>query len=216
LCKAGFDQERASVIYCGIDDAFRKNTSAGSGKLRSLCGIGPADFLCVYYGRPGITKGVGYLVDAMPLVQPYLPNSHLVMILSREPAAQYRRILDQVGALCSVSNIHIIDSFPARSELIEHLMDADCVVIPSLTEGFGLTAVEACALGIPVVATRAGSLPEVVSGRYVLVEPASSHALAAGIVRIWQRDYDQWRDPKEFSWEKMVAQYENLYLSLLG
>jgi glycosyltransferase involved in cell wall biosynthesis len=60
---------------------------------------------------------------------------------------------------------------------------ADLVVVPSRFEGFGLTALEAMALGRPVVATTAGGLPEViehgVSGW--LVAPAEPQALAAAI-----------------------------------
>ncbi len=60
---------------------------------------------------------------------------------------------------------------------------AALVVVPSRHEGFGLPAVEAMACGTPVVAARAGALPEVVrtGGGGILVDPQSPEALAKGI-----------------------------------
>ncbi len=58
---------------------------------------------------------------------------------------------------------------------------ASILVVPSLYEGFGLPAAEAMACGTPVVASRAGGLPEVVGDAGVLVPPGDPGALAEGI-----------------------------------
>ncbi len=58
---------------------------------------------------------------------------------------------------------------------------AACLAIPSLDEGFGLPAVEAMAVGCPVVAARAGALPEVCGDAAVLVDPLDAGAIAAGL-----------------------------------
>lgn len=56
--------------------------------------------------------------------------------------------------------------------------DAACLAIPSLHEGFGLPALEAMAAGTPVVASTAGSLPEVTAGAALLVDPYDTAQLA--------------------------------------
>jgi glycosyltransferase involved in cell wall biosynthesis len=61
--------------------------------------------------------------------------------------------------------------------------DAACLAIPSLHEGFGLPALEAMAVGTPVVAGRAGGLPEVTGGAAVLVDPLDSVDIANGLER---------------------------------
>lgn len=164
----------------------------------------------MYFGRPGKTKGVEYLLRAVPQVVANVPDAHLVLILSHEPKSGYRAICNLIDKLRIGLHVHLVNPFPLREDLAQHLVDANCIVVPSLTEGFGLSVVEACALGLPVVATHVGSIPEVISGRHVLVEPGSPVALANGIIQIWR---GQWEDSprKKFSREVMVNSYEKLY-----
>jgi glycosyltransferase involved in cell wall biosynthesis len=102
----------------------------------------------------------------------------------------------------------------SREELSDYLSVADCIVIPSLSEGFGLAAVEACTLKKRVVATDVGSLPEVVSGEYVLVKPGSPEALAEGCCRAFKGDVS-YGPPKGFRWEKTVNQCRKIYGEIL-
>lgn len=64
------------------------------------------------------------------------------------------------------------------------LAAAGAVAIPSHYEGFGLGAAEAMAAGVPVVASAAGSHPEVVGDAAVLVDPTDVDALAAALHRV--------------------------------
>jgi alpha-1,3-rhamnosyl/mannosyltransferase len=68
-----------------------------------------------------------------------------------------------------------------RRELYE---DARLVVLPSFDEGFGLPVVEAMSLGIPVVASDQGALPEVCGGAALLVDPDDRGSICAGIERV--------------------------------
>jgi glycosyltransferase involved in cell wall biosynthesis len=61
---------------------------------------------------------------------------------------------------------------------------ASLVVMPSLDEGFGLPALEAMTLGVPVVASNRGALPEVLGGAGVLTDPEDSTAIADAIERV--------------------------------
>src|SRR5207248_9511256 len=106
---------------------------------------GDDDFVYLYYGRPGISKGVEYLVAAIPLVRRRLPSSRAVLIIAREPADRYRSIVRRIRELNLDAAVRVLDPRP-RSDLADYVGSADCVVVPSLSEGFGFTAVEACAL----------------------------------------------------------------------
>lgn len=73
-------------------------------------------------------------------------------------------------------------------ELLALYRGARALVLPSLHEGFGLTALEAMACGTPVVASGVSSIPEVVGDAGVLVDPLDPSSIAAGLCRILTDD----------------------------
>jgi len=136
-------------------------------------------------------------------------------------AAAWRR-LDADGTLVLCGPQH-----PARERLLADLpraiylghldhaltvrlmRSAEAVVVPSLYEGFGLPALEAMAVGTPVVAARRGALPEVCGGAAILVEPPAE-GLAEGLAEALA-DGARLRElgPRRaaaFTWERAAAQ----------
>jgi glycosyltransferase involved in cell wall biosynthesis len=71
--------------------------------------------------------------------------------------------------------------YVTQDELAALYRGAECLVFPSLHEGFGLPMVEAMASGTAVVAASSGALPEVAGGAAVLVPPGDPDALAEGV-----------------------------------
>ena len=72
--------------------------------------------------------------------------------------------------------------YTSDHELAQWLAGAEVLVFPSLYEGFGFPPLEAMAAGVPVVATTAGSVPEVVGDAALLVAPRDVDALAGALV----------------------------------
>ena len=218
LRRVGIPDPRLFLAYPGIDyslfDPHGKHRARET--VRRSIGVGNDRFLYTYYGRPGFVKGTHNLVSAAPLIRRSVPRSTLLLILSRKPESGRRRIeeLAQDCDLVPGEDIVIIDPVP-RQELPSFIAASDCVVVPSLSEGFGFTCVEACAMQRPVVATTAGSLPEVVSGKYVLVEPGSAEALAEGVLRVSRKGYLE-KEQKRFFWDDHVRQHEVKYGELVS
>jgi glycosyltransferase involved in cell wall biosynthesis len=103
------------------------------------------------------------------------------------------------------------------------LRDASVFAFPSRYEGFGLPPLEAMAVGVPVVATTAGSLPEVLDNAALLVPPGDDEALAEAIVRALDDDDLRARlvvagrdQAGRYSWERCGAGLAELYRRAAG
>lgn len=108
-----------------------------------------------------------------------------------------------------------------RRDPYRELRDWDVFVLPSRDEPFGLAVAEAMAMGIPVVATRVGGLPEVVGGEAgLLVEPEDVEALAAAILKLARAPglrstmgaSGRVRVKREFTLEKQADGLHHVYL----
>ncbi len=76
-------------------------------------------------------------------------------------------------------------SYAADDELVELYRGARALLLPSLYEGFGLTALEAMACGTPVITSNRSSLPEVVGDAALLVDPEDTATIATAIHRLF-------------------------------
>jgi glycosyltransferase involved in cell wall biosynthesis/ubiquinone/menaquinone biosynthesis C-methylase UbiE len=108
----------------------------------------------------------------------------------------------------------VVFSGPVSDEDLARLYaGADLFVYPSLYEGFGLPVLEAMALGVPVAASRASSLPEVLDDAGVLFDPRHPGEIAGAIHRVLSDDRLR-ADlvqrglvrASQFSWEKAGAE----------
>lgn len=201
-------RRRTSVIYCGVDyELFNPNRADGARIRRKLGAEGR--FVVLYFGRPGYAKGLNYLIDAIPDMVARIPNLLVLLLLADEPRKLYQEAMERLRSALARGQVYVAAPV-RREELPDYLAASDCVVIPSLSEGFGLSAAEACAMRRPVVATTGGALPEVVSGTCVLVAPHDSNAIAAGIIRT-QSVHGHQVPLKSFSWTPAVDGHLRVY-----
>ena len=108
-----------------------------------------------------------------------------------------------------------------QSQVREYLSVADLLLLPSQAESFGLTALEAMACEVPVLATRVGGIPEVVEdgGCGYLFEVGGVSAMAEAADRLLNNDSERERlgnrgreiAVSRFATEKIIPQYEQLY-----
>jgi N-acetyl-alpha-D-glucosaminyl L-malate synthase BshA len=128
---------------------------------------------------------------------------------------------DEARTLGLAEHVRFLGKIDAVAPL---LAAADLYVFPSESESFGLSALEALASGVPVVAARVGGVPEVVRDGItgILVDLGDIEGMAAAGVALLQPD--RWRevsaaaakDARErFSTQDVVAQYERIYADAL-
>lgn len=142
----------------------------------------PGEFL-LYFGRLDVFhKGLDTLLEAIALLARERPGIEL-RIAGRGNGGE--RIAALVRALGIEDNVRMLGAVTdeQRDELFA---EAAVQLMPSRFEGFGLAAAEAMAAGVPLVASSAGSLPEVVDAPRggVLVPPGDPRALADAAGRL--------------------------------
>ncbi len=108
-----------------------------------------------------------------------------------------------------------------QSQVRGYLSVADLLLLPSQSESFGLTALEAMACEVPVIATRVGGIPELVEdkGCGYLFEIGDVDGMAAASLRVLNDDSERERLGRRgreiavsrFTTEKIIPQYEELY-----
>jgi glycosyltransferase involved in cell wall biosynthesis len=143
----------------------------------------PAKLELLFVGRCGDpNKGLEFLLQALAL----LPHDVELRVLDGRPLGT--PLDDALRELRLESRVRFSGKV-SEDELQRAYRNAAAVVLPSLFEGFGLPAIEALAAGTPVVATRAGALPELIedAGAGRLVPPRDPPALAKAIAEVLER-----------------------------
>lgn len=125
-------------------------------------------------------KGQKHLLEAMPRLLRAIPDAHLVIFGEGELRAPLER---QIKELRLEKHV-LLAGF--REDVLQMMKSADLFVISSVTEGLGSTVLDAMAMRLAVVGTRAGGIPEaVVEGETgLLVPPGDSRALADAMTRL--------------------------------
>jgi glycosyltransferase involved in cell wall biosynthesis len=118
-------------------------------------------------------KGLDPLLRAFAVVRARR-HAELVVVGQPRPNGPIPRLLDELALNGSV---RFVGGIP-DAELVALYAEAEAAVVPSLYEGFSLPAIEAMACGLPLVATTAGALPEVVGDSALLVPPGDPRSLA--------------------------------------
>lgn len=175
--------ERMRVVPLGLFPA-RPRTPAARAEAASRLSVLPAGSpYLLALGTVEPRKDLPSLVRAMPQVLAAVPEMSLV-IAGRDGwgVAALEEALSEIAPAVA-ARVHRL-GYVGASERDELLRGATMLVYPSLYEGFGIPPLEAMRAGVPVVASDAGSIPEVVGDAAVLVEPRDAGELGAAIVAL--------------------------------
>ncbi|ASU78380.1 glycosyltransferase family 1 protein [Actinopolyspora erythraea] len=124
-------------------------------------------------------KGIGTLLEAVAKLRTERAVE-LVLVARPTPGGPTERLIDELA----IGDVVRTVSGLTDARLAELFGSAEIACVPSLYEGFSLPTVEAMACGTPLVASRAGAIPEVVGADGTtaeLVPPGDAEALAAGL-----------------------------------
>jgi len=200
------------VVYNGVDTDFFNCDGSVPKEPHSL--------IMVSSGQGNI-KGLPYMLRALQSLKEKV-EMKLTIVGTVAPDSQPARLIKEYG----LEDIVTFTGRIERKELARLYATAEIAVSPSLYEGFGLPAAEAMSSGLPIIATRAGALPEVVGKdgeTGILVPPAEPDALAAAIKRLLDDEplrkrlgeAGRKRVQSNFSWEQAARKTVQVYEELL-
>jgi glycosyltransferase involved in cell wall biosynthesis len=136
----------------------------------------------LFIGRISQEKGAETLLKAWQ----QLPRNYELRIVGDGPS---RSQLESQIAAQGVSNVRFMGRMP-HEQVIKTIKDARFVIFPSeLYETFGLGIIEAFACGVPVLASRLGSMQEIVQDGYsgLLFRPGDADDIARVVARAWEQ-----------------------------
>ena len=177
----GVDPDSVKVVYPGVDADFRPSHGDGDALRDFRARMGLPDRLVLYLGTLEPRKNVDRLVRAYAsLVRQGLPHT-LVLAGGRGwDHGAIDRAIEEEGVRDRV----ILPGYVRREDQPLWYASADLFVYPSQYEGFGLPVLEALACGVPVVTSSSSSLPEVVGGAGISIDPTDARALADAMASV--------------------------------
>ncbi len=172
-------------------------------------------FIFLFYGRPGKTKGVYVYEKAICLLVKRgvdLSNVRFCFLLGKEPVKPRRQFLERMRNDHLRGQVRVRPSL-SREDLAACIRQADCVVVPSLTEGFGFSALETCQSGTPLIYSDGGSLPEVAYGKCRSFKNRNAADLADKLQAVIEGREDAFEEvpEKTFPMEDMLGGIEDIY-----
>ena len=216
VAEGGVPRERIHVVPDGVD-LSRSVTPANSDVLQSL-GVAPGDPLVVQVAALVPHKDPLTFVRAMAVVRQRVPQVRALVVGegSLRPAAE--------AEIRRLGLEHTVRLTGFRRDADDLLAAARVATLSSVEEGLGSVLLDAMAFGVPIAATGAGGIPEVVEhGTTGLLSPPgddaalgehivrllSDHAVAAAMIaRARQR-------VTEFSVDRMVERTVEVYASVI-
>jgi len=205
-------QDRVRIVHNGVDTGIFRRLDHVEKEPNSLVIVGKTE---------DKKKGVPFLLKAVQLLKDDVDVKVSVVGIQGPDDGYRTKLVQELG----IGDRVTFTGHIGADEWVRLYSSAEIAVTASLYEGFGLPAAEAMACGTPVIATRAGALPEIVGeyGTGILVPPADPPALAAAIKRLLadrplrQRmgEAARKRIEESFSWEVAARKTLEVYEEVL-
>ncbi len=170
----------------------------------------------LFVGRLHPVKGVRYLLQAMKIVYEKMPDAKLILVGDGEE----RELLEKLADNLEIRECVEFAGRVPHERVQDYMNQAEVFVLPSLSEGFPVTILEAMACGLPVVATRVGGLPDVIEDGVngYLVKAKEPSEIAEALLKLLQ-DEQLWetisktnkQKVNDYSWERVALALEKIY-----
>ena len=213
--KYGVSPDKVRVVYNGIDDATAPQGNGILPRLRKLKTGGTK--IVLFLGRITLQKGPDYFVKVAKRVTAKNPKVLFVM----SGAGDMEQQMMAMSASMGLSDKMLFTGFVSGHERHEAYSAADLFIMPSVSEPFGITALEAMRLGVPVIVSKQSGVAEAVNHVLkvdfwdteetankilgVLMHPGITASMAVNAVR----------EADTMTWEKAAQKVDNIVRELV-
>lgn len=219
MVEDGIPAERISIVASGIDPARLDRARADRNEMRRALDLEQHWPVAGCVAHLAWHKGQEFLVRAAPRLLARVPEARILIIGEGER----RALLEEEIARLGLGDRVILTGF--RQDVLQVMQALDVMVMPSVLEGLNTTLLDAQCLGLPVVASRVGGIPEAAKegAGSVLVPPKNPAALAEALADLLLDPargkelgrLGRERVRREFSVERMVEGNLAVYADLI-
>jgi N-acetyl-alpha-D-glucosaminyl L-malate synthase BshA len=202
------------VIPNGID--LERFNNLPKETLRKRWKIKDEDEIITFVGTLRPIKGVEYLIRAMKIVRQKSTGARLMLVGDGEEREKLEKLVKELILEEYVRFIGKVQN----EKVPEYMVASDIFILPSLSEGFPVTVLEAMASGLPIIVTRVRGLQEIIKDgeNGFLVEPKNPEQIAEKVLMLLEDDElrerisrNNKKRVKDYSWESVVARLEGVY-----
>lgn len=180
ISQRAFKRSKSFPMYNGIDLIKFKRSLEKRYEVRSKLELTEKDFIFLNVGRLVPAKNQAMLLEAFAtLVQEFNVEAKLIIVGDGPLASELHSIIDK---LCIRDQIFFVGF---QSNVYDYYSAADCFVLSSAWEGFGIVLAEAMGSGLPVVTTDAGGCAEVIDEPYFTISLNDSFAMSRKMKEIY-------------------------------
>jgi glycosyltransferase involved in cell wall biosynthesis len=205
---------RVRVVHPGVPDLPALQDAEAAATRHAMLPAGTERY-CLAVGTAEPRKDLPGLVRAFEALA--TRSADLALVLAGPPGWGEQALADAIAS-SPVRGRIVRTGWVSSRELAALMSGADVLAYPSVYEGFGFPPLQAMRAGVPVVATGAGSLPEVLGEGALLVEAGSHAQLVDALIACLDDDALRARlvdagrrRAAEFTWERCGAGLEALY-----
>lgn len=222
LEETAIDSSKIEVIHLGINEIFLRSPDKYRDRdrifIREKLGL-PNDARIILHVGSDFYKNIEGLIHSFEILKNEMGESNVFIIRIGRPLnlkchniAKNSKIFDCIRSISGIST---------DEEMASYYRAADIFAFPSFSEGFGWPPLEAMACGAPIVASNAGSIPEIVEDAGFLFDPDDHYSMAKAF-QILLTDHTIYQtkrnsgieQAKKFSWLKCAQKTLEVYDSV--
>lgn len=175
------------------------------------------EFVIITVARLEKVKGLEYLIKALDILKKRSGENYKLLIIGE--GTERDNLKNLTKKLKLENSIKFLGQI-SNQDIPNYLSAADCFVLPSISEGFGIVILEAMAANVPIVATRVGGILDIIENEKtgILVQSKNSNQIAKAVYELYSNPEfaknlakNAGNDLEKYNWNNIVKKVSSIY-----